>query len=69
MTSTRSYRVALSQEYAFSELRKHSGTQFDPQPVAALIKVLTERRETYGSPDVHSEDEARRRAEEFALDG
>ena len=30
MTSTRSYRMALSQDYAFSELRRHAGSQFDP---------------------------------------
>ena len=69
MTSTRSYRVALSQEYAFRELREHSGSQFDPEAVEALIKILAARGETYGSLDVHSDDDARRRAEEMALDG
>ncbi len=69
MTSTRSYRVALSQQYAYGELRKHAGTQFDPVAVESLIQVLTRRGETYGSPDVHSEEDARRRAEELALDG
>jgi HD-GYP domain-containing protein (c-di-GMP phosphodiesterase class II) len=69
MTSTRSYRVALSQDYAFSELRKHAGTQFDPEVVEALIEIIESRGERYGSPDVDSEEEARRRAEGVRLDG
>ena len=41
MTSDRSYRKALSQEVALSELRAGRGTQFDPQVVDALIAALT----------------------------
>lgn len=63
MTSTRSYRVALSQTYAFGELRKHAGTQFDPEVVEVFISVLTESGERYGSPEELTDDEARRRAE------
>lgn len=63
MTSTRSYRVALTQGYAFAELRRHSGTQFDPEIVETFIEVLTASREQYGSPVEISEEEARRRAE------
>ena len=63
MTSTRSYRVALSQEYAFAELRGFAGTQFDPEVVEAFVEVLTQSGERYGSPIEISEDEARRRAE------
>jgi HD-GYP domain-containing protein (c-di-GMP phosphodiesterase class II) len=69
MTSTRSYRVALSQDYAFAELRRHAGTQFDPEVVEALIGFIESRGERYGSPDVDSEEEARRRAEGIKLDG
>ena len=69
MTSTRSYRVALSQQYAFEELRRHAGTQFDPDVVEALIGIIETRGERYGSPDVDSEEEARRRAEGIKLDG
>ena len=69
MTSTRSYRVALSQAYAFRELRRHAGTQFDPEVVEALINIIEARGETYGSPDVDSEEEARKRAEGIRLDG
>jgi hypothetical protein len=64
MTSTRSYRVALTQEYAFAELRHHAGTQFDPDVVEAFIEIIERRGERYGSPDVASDAEARRRAEQ-----
>ena len=49
MTSTRSYRQALSQEVAFAELRDKSGRQFDPVCVEALIAALERRGERYGS--------------------
>ncbi|RLE15879.1 MAG: hypothetical protein DRJ28_02950 [Actinobacteria bacterium] len=73
MTSTRSYRVALTQDFAFRELRKHGGSQFDPEVVEAFIEALTGAGEQYGSPIEISEQEARRRAEvgmgqEHALD-
>ena len=64
ITSTRSYRVAMTQDYAFAELRRCAGTQFDPKVVESLIRVLDHRGERYGSPDVDSDDEARRRAEQ-----
>lgn len=63
MTSTRSYRIALSQDYAFAELRKNAGSQFDPKVVEAFIEALDASGERYGSPVEISEDEARRRAE------
>lgn len=40
MTSDRPYRKALSQAVAMAELRKGSGTQFDPKVVEAFIAVL-----------------------------
>ena len=40
MTNTRRYRQALSREEAFEELKKHSGTQFDPEVVDAFIKAM-----------------------------
>ncbi len=64
MTSTRSYRVALTQEYAFAELRRHGGSQFDPDVVEAFVTVLTDSGERYGSPVEITEEEARRRAEQ-----
>jgi hypothetical protein len=63
MTSTRSYRMALSQDYAFSELRRHAGSQFDPEVVEALARALGRTTERYGSPHLASEEEARRLAE------
>jgi putative nucleotidyltransferase with HDIG domain len=40
MTSSRSYRAALSQEEAIERLRAGEGTQFNPKVVEAFIKVL-----------------------------
>jgi hypothetical protein len=53
----------MSQEYAFTELRRNAGTQFDPAVVEAFVDALTASGERYGSPVEISEDEARRRAE------
>jgi hypothetical protein len=64
MTSTRSYRVALTQEYAIEELTRNAGGQFHPEAVDALTRALERRGERYGSPDVASDREARRLAEE-----
>lgn len=49
MTSTRSYRKALSQDVAFGELRDKAGTQFDPRCVEALIAAIERRGERYGA--------------------
>ncbi|HET8814266.1 MAG TPA: HD-GYP domain-containing protein [Solirubrobacterales bacterium] len=40
MTTTRSYRKAMSTEAAIAELRACAGTQFDPGVVAALVELL-----------------------------
>lgn len=63
MTSTRSYRVALSQEFAFKELRANAGTQFDPEVVEALVAGIEASGERYGSPNLSSEEAARLIAE------
>ena len=55
MTSTRSYRSALTQETAFDELRKGAGTQFNAKCVDALIAAIEQRGEHYG--DGHEYDE------------
>lgn len=39
LTSDRAYRPAQSSDEAFAELAAHSGSQFDPACIAALIKV------------------------------
>ncbi|MEE8330634.1 MAG: HD domain-containing phosphohydrolase [Acidimicrobiia bacterium] len=59
MTSTRSYRVALTQRYAIEELRANSGSQFDPECVEALVGALEQSGEVYGSLDVDDEEHAR----------
>jgi HD-GYP domain-containing protein (c-di-GMP phosphodiesterase class II) len=41
MTSDRSYRKAMPIEEALDELRRHSGTQFDPRVVDALAASIT----------------------------
>jgi hypothetical protein len=59
MTSTRSYRKALSQEIAFEELRNKSGTQFHPDVADALIRAIEKRNEVHGKgheEDSHFED-------------
>jgi diguanylate cyclase (GGDEF)-like protein len=40
MTEDRVYRTAMSREDALAELRRGSGTQFDPAVVAALVELL-----------------------------
>ncbi|MCX6345426.1 MAG: diguanylate cyclase [Armatimonadetes bacterium] len=44
MTSSRSYRQALNTADAFDELRRGSGSQFDPDLVEFFIKYITEDR-------------------------
>jgi HD-GYP domain-containing protein (c-di-GMP phosphodiesterase class II) len=40
MTTTRPYRAALPHEQAIAELVTNAGTQFDPEVVAAMLRVL-----------------------------
>jgi HD-GYP domain-containing protein (c-di-GMP phosphodiesterase class II) len=40
MTTTRPYREAMSNEEALAEVRANSGSQFDPDVAAALIRVV-----------------------------
>jgi putative nucleotidyltransferase with HDIG domain len=42
MTTTRSYRRAMTLEAAREELVRNSGTQFDPQVVEALLAVIAQ---------------------------
>jgi HD-GYP domain-containing protein (c-di-GMP phosphodiesterase class II) len=44
MTTDRSYRRAMPLEDAIAELRRCSGTQFDPAVVATLVSVIEESR-------------------------
>ena len=43
MTSERPYRTPMTAEEAMAELRRCSGTQFDPRVVEAVVAVVTER--------------------------
>jgi two-component system, cell cycle response regulator len=43
MTSNRPHRPARAPEAAVAELTRHSGTQFDPAVVTALVEVLASR--------------------------
>ncbi len=40
MTSHRPYRFAMPAAKALAEIRDHSGTQFDPRVVDALVGIL-----------------------------
>lgn len=44
MTSERPYRSALSQKHAIEELKRGSGSQFDPKVVEAFLNVLTKEK-------------------------
>ncbi|MBI5197872.1 MAG: diguanylate cyclase [Nitrospirae bacterium] len=45
MTSVSPYHSKLSQEAAIEELRRHSGTQFDPKIVEVFINILNGKRQ------------------------
>jgi hypothetical protein len=64
ITSTRSYRVALTQPYAYAELRRHAGSQFDPEVVEAFISGMENSGHSYGSAVELTDLEARKIAEE-----
>lgn len=64
ITSTRSYRVALTQPYAYAELRRHAGSQFDPEVVEAFISGMENSGHSYGSAVELTDLEARQIAEE-----
>jgi len=40
MTTDRPYSAAISADAAISELQRHSGTQFDPEVVAAFVRLI-----------------------------
>ena len=45
MTSTRPYRNAMAEELAIAELLQHRGSQFDPNVVDALLRILGRHRD------------------------
>jgi putative nucleotidyltransferase with HDIG domain len=50
MTTTRSYRKAISVEEAVAELRRCAGSQFDPLVVDALVRVVERPPQNQGVP-------------------
>lgn len=53
MTSDRPYRKALPMEVSFSELRRCSGTQFDPKIVETLIEIIKKDQSESNSKASH----------------
>jgi len=66
MTSTRSYRAAVTQVTAFEQLRRRSAT-YGREVVEALIGAIEATREVYGSPDEESSAEVARLVRERAI--
>jgi HD-GYP domain-containing protein (c-di-GMP phosphodiesterase class II) len=67
MTSARSYRMALSQQYAIAELRRNTGAQFRPEIIDAFERALAKTGRRWGAPHVDDEEMARRLAEDPEL--
>ena len=63
MTTHRPYRAALSTGYAFAEMRRCAGTQFDPLVVEALVRSVERQGGWVPATGAESDDEARGRAE------
>ena len=55
MTSNRPYRTAMSPEGAVAELKRYSGTQFDPKVVKAFLTGLDARDPTYRRTSIFKE--------------
>ena len=51
MTSTRSYRKALSHEEAIAEIQRCSGSQFDPNLAKLFIENQDEMLKAKNSPE------------------
>ena len=63
MTTHRPYRRALTKRYAFLELRRCGGSQFDPDVVEALIELVHRSGGRIDACGFESDDLARRQAE------
>ena len=66
MTSTRSYRSAVTQATAFDQLRRRAEV-YGPEVVDALIAAIAAEGEVYGSPDDASAAEVERLVRERAI--
>ena len=51
MTTTRSYRPAMPLRAAVVELQEHSGTQFDPQVIAAILTLFRHSKDIASEAD------------------
>jgi HD-GYP domain-containing protein (c-di-GMP phosphodiesterase class II) len=58
MTTTRSYRKAMSLDAAIEELERNSGTQFDPRVVDALLEVIDAENVVVARPALAAESPA-----------
>ena len=56
MTSNRPYRPSLGHEHAVAELRRCSGTHFDPDVVAAFLQVLEAQQDRLGAAPPLAQD-------------
>ncbi len=74
MTTTRSYRKAMPTHEAIAELRANAGTQFDPDVVAALVRLVDDEPGApvhvnageYAAPAIASASSAQRPARQGA---
>jgi hypothetical protein len=64
MTSNRPYRMALTQDEAFRELRDGAGSQFDPEMVESFIRMIERGNLRYGALVRMTDEEARELAEQ-----
>ena len=58
MTTTRSYRPALSVQAAVKEIESNAGTQFDPVAAKIFLKLIAEGAIEVGSPKISEDVEA-----------
>ncbi|MCH5206205.1 MAG: HD domain-containing protein [Oscillospiraceae bacterium] len=66
MTSNRVYRKRLTDETVMSEIKRSSGTQFDPGFTAVFIKMIEEGRLERLVPDEINDEREKSRAEQSA---
>lgn len=59
MTTTRSYRGALPLQAAIDEIRRNSGTQFDPEVAAMFLNMIADGRVEVGGLELSETREAR----------